>query len=62
MADDGEPKPDPQARADYIAADEVAWNYAPTGINMITRQRFDATANKYVQIEPDRIGSRDHRR
>jgi hephaestin len=49
--------PAPRTRAYYIAADEVAWNYAPTGTNMITGQRFDATADKYVQAGPDRIGS-----
>jgi FtsP/CotA-like multicopper oxidase with cupredoxin domain len=47
----------PQTRAYYIAADEVAWNYAPSGTNMISGQPFDATANKYVQSGPDRIGS-----
>jgi manganese oxidase len=47
----------PHTRTYYIAADEVAWNYTPSGINMITGQPFDATANKYVQSGPDRIGS-----
>jgi hypothetical protein len=47
----------PHTRAYYIAADEVAWNYTPSGINMITGQPFDAAANKYVQSGPDRIGS-----
>ncbi|HEY6421833.1 MAG TPA: multicopper oxidase domain-containing protein [Pseudonocardiaceae bacterium] len=47
----------PQNRAYYIAADEVAWNYAPSGTNMITGQQFDATANKFVESGPDRIGS-----
>jgi FtsP/CotA-like multicopper oxidase with cupredoxin domain len=46
-----------QTRAYYIAADEVAWNYAPAGTNMITGQPFDATANKFVQSRPDRVGS-----
>jgi FtsP/CotA-like multicopper oxidase with cupredoxin domain len=46
-----------QTRNYYIAADEVIWNYAPAGTNMITGQPFDATANKYVQAGPDRIGS-----
>jgi manganese oxidase len=47
----------PQTRAYFIAADEVAWNYAPANMNMITGQPFDETANKYVQAGPDRIGS-----
>jgi FtsP/CotA-like multicopper oxidase with cupredoxin domain len=41
----------------YIAADEVAWNYAPAGTNEITGQPFDEEANKFVQAGPDRIGS-----
>jgi manganese oxidase len=47
----------PQTRTYYIAAEEVAWNYTPSRLNMITGQPFDATANKYVQSGPDRIGS-----
>jgi hephaestin len=46
-----------QTRKYYIAADEVVWNYAPTGANVITGQQFDETANKYVQAGPERIGS-----
>ena len=46
-----------QTRVYYIAADEVAWNYAPAGTNLITGAPFDDTANKYVQPGPDRIGS-----
>ncbi|MBV9164036.1 MAG: multicopper oxidase domain-containing protein [Pseudonocardiales bacterium] len=46
-----------QTRAYFIAADEVAWNYAPSGTNVITGAPFNATANKYVQAGPDRIGS-----
>ena len=41
----------------YISAEEVAWNYAPTGANQITGQPFDDTANTYVQTGPGRIGS-----
>ncbi|MGH3772188.1 MAG: multicopper oxidase domain-containing protein [Pseudonocardiaceae bacterium] len=50
-------EPAAQTRAYYIAADEAAWNYAPTGTNMITGQQFDATANKYVQAGSNRMGS-----
>jgi hypothetical protein len=41
----------------YIRADEVAWNYAPTGRNQITGQPFDDEANVFVANGPDRIGS-----
>ena len=44
-------------RVYYIGADEVAWNYAPTGRNEITGAPFDDVANTYVKQGPDRIGS-----
>ncbi len=40
-----------------MAADEVLWNYAPSGINQITGQAFGDTENVFVQPGPDRIGS-----
>jgi FtsP/CotA-like multicopper oxidase with cupredoxin domain len=46
-----------QTRDYFIAADEVAWNYAPLGTNVITGRPFDATANTYVKAGPDRIGA-----
>ncbi len=46
-----------QTRDYFIAADEVAWNYAPAGTNMFTGAPFDDTANKFVQAGPDRIGA-----
>ncbi|MBI1828022.1 MAG: multicopper oxidase domain-containing protein [Thaumarchaeota archaeon] len=45
-----------QIRTYYIAADEVKWNYAPTGINQITGKPFDNTANVYMENGKDRIG------
>src|SRR5918911_2537826 len=44
-------------RTYYLAADHVAWNYAPDGRNDITGQPFDDTANTFVAAGPDRIGS-----
>jgi manganese oxidase len=41
----------------YIAADQVRWNYAPSGKNLITGQPFSADDAVYVQNGPDRIGS-----
>lgn len=41
----------------YIAADEVEWDYAPTGINGMTGKPFEGRANVYVKRGPDRIGS-----
>ena len=45
-------------RTYYIAADEVVWDYAPTGKNGITGQAFDETADTYVKTGPGRIGSK----
>jgi FtsP/CotA-like multicopper oxidase with cupredoxin domain len=41
----------------YIRADEVAWNYAPTGRNQITGQPFGDQENTYVARGPGRIGA-----
>lgn len=53
----GSASPGPQTRAYFIAADEVAWNYVPSGTNMFTGAPFDEAANKFVQAAPDRIGA-----
>ena len=47
-----------QTRTYYIAADEVAWDYAPSGINQITGEPFDEDANVFVaeRPRPDRQG------
>src|SRR5690348_3777771 len=45
-----------QTRTYYIAADEVQWNFAPTGMNQITGKPFDGTANVYMESGKDRIG------
>lgn len=56
-ADEGAAGYTPQTRTYYIAADEVSWNYAPTGRNEITGQSFGETENTFLQRGPDRIGS-----
>jgi FtsP/CotA-like multicopper oxidase with cupredoxin domain len=43
-------------RTYYIAADEVKWDYAPTGANQITGQPFGDLENTYMQNGPARIG------
>ena len=40
----------------FIAADAVDWDYAPLGLNNITGQPFDDTANVFVKSGKDRIG------
>ena len=47
----------PHTRVYFIAADEVRWNYAPAGRNLITGQPFGEAENVFVQQGPDRIGS-----
>src|SRR3954451_21824481 len=46
-----------QTRTYYIAADEVDWNYAPQGKNMITGQPFGDEENVFVQQGDSTIGS-----
>jgi FtsP/CotA-like multicopper oxidase with cupredoxin domain len=45
-----------QTRTYYIAADEVNWDYAPSGSNQITGQPFGDVENTYLQNGPKRIG------
>ena len=40
----------------YVAADEVAWDYAPLGFNNISGQPFGPEENVFVQTGRDRIG------
>src|SRR3954470_22482108 len=51
------PAPAPQERVYYIAADHVAWNYAPDGKNDITGRPFDDVAGVFTAPGPDRIGT-----
>jgi hephaestin len=54
----GAPAPVPsQTRTYYIAADHVAWNYAPDGHNDITGQPFDDVAGVFTDAGPNRIGT-----
>jgi hypothetical protein len=45
-----------QTRIYYIAADEVKWDFAPTGINQITGKPFDGHDKLYIENTQDRIG------
>jgi hephaestin len=47
----------PQTRTYYIGADEVDWNYAPSGMNRITGTVFDEEAAVFTQQGPQRIGT-----
>jgi FtsP/CotA-like multicopper oxidase with cupredoxin domain len=45
-----------RTRTYFIAADEVEWDYAPQGRNMITGEAFGVIENVSVGSAPDRIG------
>ena len=40
----------------YIAADEVLWDYAPSGKDQITGEAFDAVSRQYAEPGPGSIG------
>ncbi len=44
------------ARTYYVAADEVEWDYAPSGIDMMTGKPFAGLAKVFTERGPDRIG------
>lgn len=45
-----------RTRRYYIAADDVPWDYAPTGHDVITGEPFSEAAEVFVERAPDRIG------
>ncbi|HEX8973006.1 multicopper oxidase domain-containing protein [Oryzihumus sp.] len=49
--------PTGRVRTYYVGADEVEWNYAPTGSNQVTDKDFDDVADVFVKRGPARIGS-----
>jgi len=53
----GAGRPPGVTRTYYISADEVAWNYAPTGRNVLTGKPFTDEEDVFVRTGPGRIGS-----
>jgi FtsP/CotA-like multicopper oxidase with cupredoxin domain len=47
-----------KVRTYYIAADEVVWDYAPHGRDMLTNQPFDKMEREFTVSGPHRIGSK----
>jgi hephaestin len=45
-----------RVRTYYIAAEEIEWDYAPLGIDVMTGEPFAGTAVAYTQPGPKRIG------
>ena len=43
-------------RTYYIAAEEIEWDYAPLGIDMMTGEKFAGTSAAYTQPGPNHIG------
>lgn len=46
-----------RTRTYFIAADEVEWNYAPIGRNLLTDEKFGAEENVFAESGQSRIGS-----
>jgi FtsP/CotA-like multicopper oxidase with cupredoxin domain len=44
------------ARTYYVAADEVAWDYAPSGLDQIKDRPFDDTQRPFVEAGPHWVG------
>jgi hephaestin len=43
-------------RTYYVAADEVDWDYAPSGLNKMMGMKFDGYAATFIEKGPHRIG------
>ena len=50
------PSTSPTTHTYYVAADDVVWDYAPTGSNVITDEAFGELEGTWVKSGPDRIG------
>jgi FtsP/CotA-like multicopper oxidase with cupredoxin domain len=48
--------PKGQIRTYYVAADELDWDYAPSGIDQMMNMPFESIAKSYMEHGPHRIG------
>lgn len=48
--------PAAEKRSFFLSADEIRWDYAPSGMNLITGAAFDDVANVFMANGPNRIG------
>src|SRR5689334_21250004 len=48
--------PPGHARTYYVAADEVAWDYAPSGSDQIKDRPFDGTQRPFFEAGPHWVG------
>lgn len=56
MATQRDKKSHARVRTYYIAADEIVWDYAPHGRNMIGNEPFNAAESEFTVSGPHRIG------
>jgi FtsP/CotA-like multicopper oxidase with cupredoxin domain len=54
--DSSAPSPGGRVRDYFIAADEVVWDYAPSGTNLISGQPFNAMEQKWMVAGPHTVG------
>ena len=45
-----------KTRIDYVAADELDWDYAPSGMDQMMNMPFEGTAKVFMEHGPHRIG------
>jgi FtsP/CotA-like multicopper oxidase with cupredoxin domain len=48
--------PAPRTRTYYVAADEVEWDYAPAGRDLLTGQPWDSVSGAFMEAGPRRMG------
>jgi FtsP/CotA-like multicopper oxidase with cupredoxin domain len=51
------PNATPEINTYYVAADEVEWNYAPSGMNKMMGMKFEGYATVFTEQGPHRIGT-----
>jgi FtsP/CotA-like multicopper oxidase with cupredoxin domain len=54
--DNGGAPPNGKTRTYYVAADELDWDYAPSGIDQMMNMPFESIAKSYMEHGPHRIG------
>src|SRR5690348_6791985 len=46
-----------KTRTYYVAADEVVWDFAPSGTNQVSGRPFDAVERSFVEAGPRWVGA-----
>ena len=58
LAEKSSSKASGKVRTYYVAADEVEWDYAPSGVDHMTGKPYDAYAKVHTERGPHRIGTK----